>query len=523
MKNKRTNVVVIIADQLRADHLGFAGKVPVRTPNIDLLARRGHTFSRAYVTNPVCMPNRASIMTGRWPSAHGLRTNGLPMDPEAQTFSRALRGEGWTTAAVGKLHFQPMGWPFEEFQLEEIREVMPALWQQAIERFGGDFVSWEDYERHMNDEVTLPQDYYGFDDVALTSGHGDRVSGNYVQWARERGLDPATQAGAGSSANVYSGWSQVYESAVPARLHPTTYVTDNAIARLDAYAETEDPFLLYVSFPDPHHPFAPPAEYWNRHSPADMPVPATFDDAHDGSPEHIRRMLSERGTPHPDPTMTWAPTEDQFRHALAAELGSIEFIDDSVGRIIEALERNGQWENTVIVFTADHGDVFGDHGLMLKHFTHYEGVVRVPLIIHAPGLGAGVHEDLVSSADIAPTIVELAGLAPLPAAQGESLVPVLRGEPGPHRALLVEEDQPFGLEGLPGPVRFRTVVTNDLRLTQIAGHGVTELYDLRTDPDEMCNLAHSPAAADLLAEGKAAMLDEVLRLIDDSIVPFHAA
>ncbi len=310
---------------------------------------------------------------------------------------------------------------------------------------------------------------------------------------------------------------------MPARLHPTTYVTDNAISRLDAAAGADEPFLLYVSFPDPHHPFAPPTEYWNRYSPADMPLPETFGDTHEGSPDYVQRMLAEKGTPHPDPTMTWAPTEDQFRHALAAELGSIEFIDDSVGRILETLERNGQLDSTVIVFTADHGDVFGDHGLMLKHFTHYEGVVRVPLIVYAPGLGSGSHGDLVSSADIAPTIIELAGLDPMPAAQGESLVPVMHGAPGPHRALLVEEDQPFGLEGLPGPVRFRTVITRELRLTHIAGHGVTELYDLRVDPAETRNLAHDPSAAGLLAEGTAVMLDEVLRLIDDSTVPFHAA
>jgi arylsulfatase A-like enzyme len=523
MSDKRTNVVVIIADQLRADHLGFAGKVPVRTPNIDRLASTGHNFTQAYVTNPVCMPNRASIMTGRWPSAHGLRTNGIPLDPAADTFARTLRNSGWRTSAVGKLHFQPMGWPFEEFQLDEIKEVMPALWKQAIDRFGGDFVSWEDYERHMAAEVILPGDYYGFDDVALTSGHGDRVSGNYVQWARERGLDPATDAGSGNSENVYAGWNQVYESAVPARLHPTTYVTENAVARLDEYAESEDPFLLYVSFPDPHHPFAPPTEYWNRHDPADVPVPETFFDKHGQSPDYIKRMLADQGTPHLDPTMTWAPTEEQFRHALAAELGSIEFIDDSVGKILEALERNGQLENTVIVFTADHGDVFGDHGLMLKHFTHYNGVIRVPLILVIPGADSGEHSDLVSSADIAPTIVELAGVAPMPAVQGSSLVPITQGQPGPHAALLIEEDQPFGIDGLPGPVRFRTIVTPQVRLTQISGQGVIEMYDRRTDPAELHNLVNSPAGADLRAEGTTAMLDEVVRLIDDSVVPFHAA
>jgi arylsulfatase A-like enzyme len=517
------NVVVIMADQLRADHLGFMGKVPVRTPHLDRLAARGHVFTRAYVTNPVCMPNRASIMTGRWPSAHGLRTNGIPMDPGAETFARALRGAGWHTAAVGKLHFQPMGYPFEDYQLDEIKDVIPALWQQAIDRFGGEFESWEDYERHAADEVTLPPDYYGFDDVALTSGHGDRISGNYVQWARARGLDPMTQAGPANSRNVYPGWNHVYESAVPAELHATTYVTDMAIDRLREFGASSDPFLLYVSFPDPHHPFAPPTEYWNRHSPADMPVPESFADAHEGSPEYVQVMLRERGTQNIDPMMVWAPTEEQYRHALAAELGSIEFIDDSVGRILAALEESGRADDTVILFTSDHGDVFGDHGLMLKHFTHYQGVITVPLIISAPGLGSGRHADLVSSADIAPTLVELAGLPPMSAAQGESLVDLMAGGPGPHEALIIEEDQPFGIDGLPGPVRFRTVVTSDFRLTQVAGKGVVELYDLRSDPLELVNLAHRDEGQALLATARAALLEQVVLLLDDSIVPFHAA
>ena len=518
------NVVVIVADQLRPDHLGHEGVQPVRTPHIDSIAASGHRFGRAFVANPVCMPNRATIMTGRWPSAHGLRTNGLPLDPHATTFVRTLRSQGWTTAAVGKLHLQPMGWPFEEFQLEEIKEVMPALWEQAVERFGTDFVSWEDYERHAAGPVTLPADYYGFDDVALTVGHGDRMSGNYVAWARERGWDPMTQAGADASSDVYPAWQQVYQSAVPATLHPTTYVMEQAVDRLERYAGTGERFCLYVSFPDPHHPFAPPAEYWRRHDPSAVAVPETFGDEHAASPDYIQRIVAQRGLPNEDPTMTWAPTEEQYRHALAAELGSIEFIDDSVGRILDTLGRLGLEEDTLVVFTADHGDVFGDHGLMLKHFTHYRGVVRVPLLVRGPGIVPGETDSLVSSADIANTILELTAAPTIAEAQGTSLAPVLRGGTGEVRAaLLVEEDQPFGLDGLPGPVRIRTVVTDRLRLTEIAGHGITELYDLVLDPEERVNLADDPAAAVLLAEGRAVMLAEVLRIIDDSTVPFHAA
>lgn len=191
------SILVFIADQLRPDHLGFGGDLPVRTPALDALAARGSVFDRAFATHPVCMPNRASIMTGRWPSAHGLRTNGIPLNPTIETFARVLRSQGWASSAVGKLHFQPMGWPFEEWQLEEIRTRLPALYERAVTGpFGSEFVSWEDYERHAAEEVRLPDDYDGFDDVALTTGPGDRVSGSYVQWARERGHDPDDDMGA---------------------------------------------------------------------------------------------------------------------------------------------------------------------------------------------------------------------------------------------------------------------------------------------------------------------------------------
>jgi arylsulfatase A-like enzyme len=517
-------ILVIVADQLRADHLGFVGQVPVRTPNIDRLARNGHVFNRAFAANPVCMPNRATVMTGRWPSVHGLRTNGIPLHPDAETFPRVLRRAGWRTAAIGKLHLQPMGYPYEDYQLDQIRAAMPALWQRAVQGpFGESFQSWEDFQRHADGDVTLPPDYYGFDDVSIVCGHGDRVSGNYVQWARERGFDPLAQAGQGNALASYAGWAgQVYASAAPAALHPTTYVTEEAVRRLEEHRDGN--LLLYVSYPDPHHPFAPPVEYFERHSPADMPLPATFDQDHARSPEHLRRMAARRGEPDIDPMMLWAPTEEQFRHALAAELGSIEFIDDSIGRILDAVDRSASARDTVIALTSDHGDVFGDHGLILKHFTHYRGAVRVPFIISGAVSGSGVHDELVSSADLAPTLLDLANADPLQTAQGCTLRAILEGQrPAWRTGVLIEEDQPYGIDGLPGPVRIRTLVTDLFRISRYAGTDIGELYDLVKDPEETVNLFDDPSAATLRAAADAALADALMQVVDASVVPFDAA
>jgi arylsulfatase A-like enzyme len=297
-----------------------------------------------------------------------------------------------------------------------------------------------------------------------------------------------------------------------------------AIDRLDDFAGGDDPFVLFVSYPDPHHPFAPPSEYFHRHKPEDMPLPESFHDDHAASPQYVKDIVAKRGTPDIDPMILWAPSEDQFRNALAAELGSIEFIDDSIGRIVEAIARLELTDDTVIVFTSDHGDVFGDHGLILKHFTHYDAAVRVPLIMSGGGIGAGRHHALVSSTDIAPTLLELAGTSPMAGVQGASLAPMMEGNAGEWRtAILVEEDQPYGLPTLPGPVRLRTVITDALRYTRIAGTSISELYDLRSDPLEMSNCAGADTAGELREAANAVMVDELMRVVDDSKVPFNAA
>jgi arylsulfatase A-like enzyme len=532
---RRPNVLVIVADQLRADHLGFGGNSVVRTPHLDALAARGTVFENATVANPTCMPNRASLATGRWPSAHGTRCNGIPLDPESRTLMRSLADSGYRTIGVGKLHHQNMGWDFEPEQQAEIHATAPLLLdpdaQDARPRGGGaGWDRWEDRAAHEDRFIPLPPDYYGYQHVDLVVGHGDHPGGHYLHWARERGLDPDLVGGPENSRAPYQGWDQVYRSAIPAELHPSTYIGEKAVEHLKDAAGQDAPFFLFVSFPDPHHPFSPPEGYDTLYRPEDIPLPLGFDQDHSRSPRHIQHMMAHRGQPGSDPTMTWAATEDQYRHAAAAQYGLITLMDQQIGRILSELEAQGLDEETIVVFTADHGDLFGDHGLMLKHFSHYRAVTNVPLVVALPpGRTAPEHAGrrsraLVSSPDLVPTLMELTGAVPFRGIQGRSFLPVLRGDTQTHRAaVLIEEDQPFGLPALPGPVRMRTVITEEGRLTRYFGGGESELYHHISDPGELANLAGLPERRELERRLTEALLVEMASLADEGTAPTAAA
>lgn len=528
----RPNIVFIIADQLRADHLGFNGNTEVRTPNLDRLAADAAVFDRTFVANPTCMPNRASLLTGRWPSVHGTRCNGIPLDPDASTFVRSLAQAGYRTAAVGKLHHQNMGWDFEPDQDAQIRATDPGLLDDGTDRAVGrpreaGWDQWENRARHDGGFVEMPRDYYGYQEVDLVIGHGDAPGGHWVHWARERGVDPRVVGGPEAAAKPPTGWDQVYTTSIPLEVHPSTYVGERAARRIAESADTEDPYFLFVSFPDPHHPFAPPEDYAGLYDPGALELPNGFDQEHGDSPEHIRRMHAQRGTPNSDATMTFAVSEDQYRRAAAAQYGLIELMDAQVGLILQAVQDSGRAQDTIVVFTSDHGDMFGDHGLMLKHFVHYESVTRVPLIIRIPGAAGGGQRRsnaLASTADLAPTLLGLAGVGGFHGIQGRSLQPLLEGSAESVReAVLIEEDQPFSIDGLPAPVRMRSVVTERGRLTRYFGAPGMEVYDHRTDAAELHNVAGKPEAAQLQRELEIALLEEMARVCDTAPTPSSAA
>ncbi|MGO2113110.1 MAG: sulfatase family protein [Pseudoclavibacter sp.] len=537
----RPNVLVICADQLKADLLGCYGNRQVRTPNLDALADDGHVFESATVANPTCMPSRSSLLTGRWPSVHGTRFNGIPLDPDANTVPGQLRDAGYRTVAIGKMHLQTMGWPFEGEQRDQIERTDPLMLDESVQDaaprpWPDGWAAYERFDRFADSDAPSPDDYYGFEHVEFVIGHGDETTGNYRWWASARGSDPLRISGPENALRTFEGWDQVYTTRVPAGDHSTAYVAERTEAHLRSFAENDEPFMLLASFPDPHHPYAVPRGYDARYEADEIELPATFTDPLGSAPEHMRRFAASRGEPAEDWTMSWAPTEEQFRHAAVAEYGLIELMDEAVGRILRTLEETGLADNTVVMFTADHGDFFGDHGFLLKHLCHYRAVTRVPLIIRptardrAPG---SRHDDLIALPDLAPTMLDLTGAKPYRGIQGRSLVPFFehggpdaeppRDEMRGRDAVLVEEDQPFGVDGLPAPVRMRTLITRDARLTRYIGTPITELYDLRADPNELHNIAGTPAAAPLEARIMARLAEERAALADTGRAPASAA
>jgi arylsulfatase A-like enzyme len=233
---------------------------------------------------------------------------------------------------------------------------------------------------------------------------------------------------------------------------------------------------------------------------------------------HFRAMVSDRGNPL-DGYNGWSPTPEQYRAAAAAEFGMIEMIDDGVGQILTRLRQHDLEAQTVVMFTSDHGDMFGDHGVMLKHAMHYDACTHVPLVMDVPWLQAGTNAALVSTLDLSSTILDLAGLPGYGGMQGQSLVPLLTGLTSRVRdALLIEEDETFSLAGLQGPIRMRTALTEKGRITLYRSEEHGEVFDHRADPLETENLFDRTRNG-LQAELQDALMWLLVDAADEGISP----
>ncbi|MCR9241109.1 MAG: sulfatase-like hydrolase/transferase [Rhodobiaceae bacterium] len=508
MVQSQPNILLIITDQHRADHTGFGGNSLVQTPNLDRIASSGTVFDKAYVANPICMPNRSSILTGVVPSSHGVRYNGLPLDTSFETFVRIARDAGYKTSLVGKSHLQNMndgpGIATALFKDSPQKDV----WRQTAPE------GWDQYEldeRHKSEKVDIPEDFYGFDDLALTVQHSDYCSGHYYRWLIDKGVKPETIQGLEVAQNYSGNWQQVWKTSVPEELYPTTYVADETVRRIEHAATEAAPFLIQCSFPDPHHPFTPPGKYFDMYDPADVALPQTFNQDHSKSPGMFQSMIETRGS-QLFKMAPFSPTEEQFRDMAAKEYGMITMIDDAVGRVLQALEKSGLADDTIVIFTSDHGDVFGDHGLMLKSTMHYEGVIRVPLAISGPGINSARSTSLVSSLDIGSTILDLIGEEARFGTQGQSLRPVLDDPTTAIRdQILVEEEQIFPDPDTGRQINMRSVVTSNGRLTVKSRQPlVGELYDFQNDPLETNNLFDDGAANGLKTEMMDRLVDTMM-------------
>ncbi len=383
---ERTNLLVIICDQLRADLVGCYGSPICQTPNIDTLAASGTRFTQAYTATPLCTPARGSLMTGRYPHSHRLVANvqyartptpALPADE--RMVSEYLATAGYRCDYVGKWHLNQ-------------GDGQPEALRRGFTTFGG---TGQGYTK------------------ALEAAGIDQERSSLLGGKRTMQGENAPMCGTSPLAA-----DQTYDS----------YIADQAIAQLANYAQTgvgtpEDPFALWCSFPGPHFPMEIPPPFDRLYHPDSVPRPPSFNDLFVGKPQGQRWHPWLQLASH----LSWAGWQRMIAHYW----GYVTYIDSLIGRVLAALDASGLRERTTVVFLADHGEMAGHHRMFDKGPYLYEDVMRIPLIISTPNgaPGAVIDQGFANLVDLAPTLCDFAQVSPMGGQpfEGQSLVPVMQG------------------------------------------------------------------------------------------------
>ena len=432
MSQDRPNILWICTDQQRWDTIHSLGNEHIRTPNLDRLVASGVAFTRAYCQSTICTPSRASFLTGMYPDTVHACINGNERWADAAPLVTAtLADAGYDGGLSGKLHLSTAYAHRPEVRPEH--DGYRRFWfshgpSQAIGQ-GNQYTDW-------------------------VSAQGD----DYDAFIRDLGYTPADR-------------------------HQTTWCADRAIEFVSE--ERDGPWFFSLNCFDPHPPFDPPKEYLDRFDIDALPGPL-FRDCDLEAQQRLSDANFQSESVHPD---VFDGKREQARY-----WAQIELIDENVGRMLDALEASGQRDNTIVIFTSDHGDMVGDHGLRNKGCRFYEGLTRVPLIVSCPDrFEQGLRSDaLVELTDIAPTLLELAGLSVPERMVGRSLLPILTGqaEPEEHREFV---RCVFYAALCEGPQTYATMIRDErFKLVVYHGLGVGELFDLKEGPGEFDNLWDDP-------------------------------
>lgn len=463
-------IVLFMVDQLAAKWLEAARGGIVDLPNFDALQAEGTTFRRAFSTNPVCSPSRASIATGLSSSVHGVTETGYDLDPSVPTFMRGLQKEGWTTGGFGKLHF-----------ITQVKTLQPDYLPYGFDEVcnsedsrAGEWLDWvkaahpEHYEAAQSTVwMTMVPDLaeYGPD------GHDLRAE---ILAAQQRFPESTTEA---------------YVLPFPAEVSQTAWITDRAC---DFLARAEGDVFAQISYVQPHNPFAPPAEFLDRVNAAAIPEPIRAEWKSDPIPYYRQPRYAAASYDDRD----WR----RERHLYFADLAHL---DHELGRVRATLAETGRLSDALFIFTSDHGELLHDHGLLGKWERHYDPCIRIPLIVAGPGVEAGVVKDVLAEhTDIAATIYAWSHVAPpthakfsregegkrMPMLHGRSLLPETCD---PARDKIFIQSNSSHVD--PAPATWaRTVRTAQYRYTRHMAEGGEQLFDLTDDGDEQRNLAYLP-------------------------------
>jgi len=466
------NVLLITSDQHRWDALGVCNPM-LKTPALDRLAREGILFDRAYTCNPVCTPARVSILTGHYPSKHGCYTIGTSLPEDYPTVPARMTANGCFTALCGKAHFQPC-------------TNQPLGDNGSLEAPPRSF-DWDFFRRWSGP-------YYGFQHARLAIAHThERNAGSmhYGLWLRDQGVDLNRYFGTGR----YTDWGRWN---LPEEWHNSRWTADETIAALDRARNSGKPFFLWSSFQDPHNPCVVPKPWDTMYRPEEMPDyrhhPGEFDD----KPPFYQAVYEweKRGEKLGDPDLDGAKpwycfrgipfmNERATRELAACYFGMVSLMDHHIGRILAHLDTTGLRDNTVVLFTTDHGDYLGNHGLWWKGLPAYDDAQRLPFIVRhprcqTPGARSRAFQSLV---DIGPSALAAMGLNAPAGLQGINQLPAWQNAGVTARDWALCEFRPTE-----SPFMQKTFVRDRWKLVVYHDRPYGELYDMESDPDQYRNL-----------------------------------
>ncbi|MEO0697975.1 MAG: sulfatase-like hydrolase/transferase [Pseudomonadota bacterium] len=487
----RPNILLISADQQRADCFGFAGR-KVKTPHLDLFAAQGTRFDACITPCVVCQPARASILTGLLPRSHGVHDNGIDLHPEigAKGFAGALAASGYQTSFFGKAHFST----YHTFEPTGTPECLKSS-DQYGEDWNGPYMGFE----HI--EMMLVGHNWFLPEKPPRGQH-------YERWFYADGRGDEKNALYRDNAGDTKQAAQTWHSKLPVAWHNSTWTADRAIDWLKNQVG-EQPFCTWVSFPDPHHPFDCP-EPWSRlHDPSEVDLPEHRARTFDGRPWWHEKVLTAEPAgekKHAEIRKGYSriseQSDEQLREIIANTYGQLALIDHQVGRLMIALDEAGLSDNTMVFYISDHGDWLGDHGLILKGPMHYEGLLRVPMLVRGPGVPEGkIVSEPVSTLDLGPTFFDYGSASALQTQHGSSLRPLIEDDEA-TRTFARNEWELLPTRAGVG-LSLRTVRTRTHKLTKDLQSGAGELYDLVDDPDELRNRYDDPAYANIRGDLEA--------------------
>jgi len=432
---KPPNILFITTDQQRQDSLPCYGLDFMQTPALDRLAAEGCVFERCYSGSPVCQPGRASFILGQYPHVHGVPDNFRWIRPDSPTIARLFDRAGWHTAAIGKMHFHP--------------------WDNC-EGFGYRIIAEDKRHIFRRDDWTKYLQAHGYsrDHPALVPGYRENLG--------------------------------AIISPLPEKMHLDSFIGDEAVKWI--HEQAESPFFAWVAFNSPHDPYDPPENLAGLYRDAAIPEPVGLDEDPTSKPPYQRENIRFYNS---NPLFLTDYSKIDARQARTMRqhyLATVSLVDRQVGKILQALEARGLLESTLVVFSSDHGDHLGDHGLPFKS-TFYESALMVPLIMRGPGLRPGSRcSSFVDWLDLHATFLTLAGIPVPDHAQGKDISCVLADPTAKVRGEAFSE--------LLGSAMVRT----ESHKLVLCDDGSGELYDLREDPLEVVNHYNDPVFKNLQEE-----------------------